>query len=560
MLLNRTAAAATATIALIAGMVAAPMSSSAATRDDERLARIAVVFPLSAPAGAEGLIDSETLAEYTSPGGFLTRELDAIEDTDVTIGIDPLLIASIRILGRDAPASALEWLNRLEGVTNETFSLTYADSDVTLALQAGSREVLAPTSFEFAINPERFGEPAAETPSPTADPEADSEPDSEPAGPPPLPSSATLLNWTHDIPSIAWPRPMSLAKADLAAIAESGFTTTLLDSQSVARDDNSTALALIGKRSVIVSDTDASSLFSKTISSVTTDDWRVSLRALSRSFTERGSSAVIAVPRADVGNHTRLRETLVALDNLKRAVTVGLSSVLSDEATSGTFAYNPYSAPIVRQAKAALAAERETARFATVAENPLLITGERRLRLLAALSTQWVRSDEGAQGQLRDFRAECEEIRQSVTVAESSDLLFGDRGFIPINISNSLNQPVTVIVTIRPLTPVLKVEDENFEVQIEPDSQRRAQIPAAALSNGVVSLSVTMRTESGVPLGSPHFVRANVQAGWETPLTTGLGILVFAVLVVGIIRSIRKRRKVNAELRAENAATVEAVE
>lgn len=554
MLVNRTAAAATAACALIAALVSAPLSSSAATRTDSGPARIAVIFPLSAPAGSRGLIDADTLAAFTAPDGFLTTELNAVEGTDVTIGIDPLLIASVRVLGQDAPDSAIAWLDRLEAVSNETFALTYADSDVTLALQAGSREVLSPTSFDFAINPDRFGDPVVETPSPTADPEPEDD------GPPPLPSSATLLDWSHDIPSIAWPRPQSLAKGNLTAISDSGFETTILDEQSVSRENSSTAFTRVGKRSVVVSDTDASALFSDAIRAVSTDDWRASVRALSLTFDQPGSSTVIAIPRADVGSHARLRATLLALDDLKRADTVGLSDVLTDEPTIGNLSYDAYSAALVRQARAALSAERETARFATVAENPLLITGERRLRLLAALSTQWVRSDEGAQGQLREFRAECEEIRQSVTVAESSDLLFGDRGFIPINISNSLNQPVTVIVTIRPLTPVLKVEDENFEVEIEPDSQRRAQIPAAALSNGVVSLSVTMRTESGVPLGSPHFVRANVQAGWETPLTTGLGILVFAVLVIGIVRSIRKRRKVNAELRAESAATVEAVE
>ena len=79
--------------------------------------------------------------------GTLTRKLNAVEGQQVAVGIDPMIIASIRILGNTAPQSAIDWLERLDGIGNETFALSYADSDLAALSQAGSGAVLAPTSF-----------------------------------------------------------------------------------------------------------------------------------------------------------------------------------------------------------------------------------------------------------------------------------------------------------------------------------------------------------------------------------------------------------------------------
>jgi hypothetical protein len=74
-------------------------------------------------------------------------------DRPVAIAIDPMIIASIRVLGTSAPTSAVEWLNRLASAGNDIFPLGYADADPSLAVQAGAPAPLAPTSLEFATDP-----------------------------------------------------------------------------------------------------------------------------------------------------------------------------------------------------------------------------------------------------------------------------------------------------------------------------------------------------------------------------------------------------------------------
>jgi hypothetical protein len=103
--------------------------------------KIAVIVPLSVSAGASGILTSAELAATTAPGGYLQRVLSSVTGTAATLAIDPMLIASIRLLGSDAPPSALVWLDSLANVTNDTFALSYADSDITVALQAHTNVV-----------------------------------------------------------------------------------------------------------------------------------------------------------------------------------------------------------------------------------------------------------------------------------------------------------------------------------------------------------------------------------------------------------------------------------
>ena len=57
-----------------------------------------IVMPITTPAGSVGIIPATALETYTGPNGLLTRQLDGAINTSVTLGIDPMIIASIRIL------------------------------------------------------------------------------------------------------------------------------------------------------------------------------------------------------------------------------------------------------------------------------------------------------------------------------------------------------------------------------------------------------------------------------------------------------------------------------
>lgn len=535
-------------LGVVLALFAAPLSgiaAPAAPRVTATTVNLAVVVPLSVPAGREGFIDAATLETYTQPGGLLSRELDALIGSPVAIGIDPMIIASIRLLGSGAPDVSLEWLERLRAADNETFALTYADSDLTIGLQAGSRSPIAPGSFDFAIDPALFSTEPQATPAPgeTASPDA----------PPALPTTASLLDWTYTLEAIAWPQPSTTTSTDLEKIAESEYSATILNSGNLKRVPNGRAHLTVADTSVVVTDDALSALLARTIEAQSPLEWQESFQDLAAGVAavqarsgSRAASVVLGVGRSDFDTSSRLRATLTALETLPTVTPTTLSAVLAESPVAGAVAESPHSDVRIELAKSMLRSESADAAFATVAENPALITGERRIRMLAALAPQWNRYPGGWGDEISGFIEDSQRLRNSVRLGDSSDLILGDRGPLPINVTNDLTQPVTVYITVEPQTPLLTVEDSRFELVIEPSSQRRAAVPAVARSNGLVELEITLRTGSGQQLGATNTVTTNVQAGWETPFTVVIGLLVIGVFGFGIFRTIVRRRQARA--------------
>jgi len=534
-------------VALLALALAAPAPAVAAPGEAPGVARVAAIFPLTTPETRTALISADDLAGYTAPTGALSRDLDAVIDTPAAIAIDPMILASIRVLGTDAPQSALDWLDRLSRATNETFALTYADSDITLGLQAGAPTVLGPTSFDFPIDPTKFAAAPTETPAATPTPTGTNAPDAVPV----LPTTESLLAWDYTVPTIAWPVAGTVVGADLTTLAGSGYTTTILGSGNVTRVDTSKAVATVGDETTVSTDDALSTLFSATVSTQGVDDWTAKLTELQLAVDAQaatgdaaGASVVLAVDRATLLTATRLGATLNTIDALPSSDVVPFSNVLDTPAGAATLVDQPQTEARLAAARTLLATEASDASFATVAANPELITGERRLRTLTTMSTAWNSYPGGWTSALTLYAAESETLHNSVRVVRSSEItLFADRASLYITVTNELSQPVNVNISVAAPTPLLEIEQSPVTVAIEPDSQKRGAIPVQSLSNGTATVSISIASTVGVPIGSPTTVSINVYAGWETPITVALGVFVVGVFGFGIARLIVRRRR-----------------
>ena len=115
---------------------------------------VAIAVPLTVPAGESEFLTASQLAEYTAPGGMLTREIADVQNSQIALGIDPRIIASIRILGDSAPQTARDWLKELQDLPNETFPLAWADADLTAPLHAGQTSVLETKTLDVRDQPE----------------------------------------------------------------------------------------------------------------------------------------------------------------------------------------------------------------------------------------------------------------------------------------------------------------------------------------------------------------------------------------------------------------------
>jgi Family of unknown function (DUF6049) len=524
--------------------------------------QVAIAVPITVPESAGGLIAADALEQYTSPLGTLTRQLDAVEGRPVVLGIDPRIIVSIRILGSDAPASATLWLDRLEAAPNETFPLTYADSDITLATQAGNAAVMQPTGFDFAIDPALFAAPTTATlePTPTATvtPTPTAAPD--PAEPAPLPTSADLLSWPYSLSTIAWPLESTVIANDLPFISGSGFTTTILSTTNVDRPQGAGAVADVSGTRALVSDAVVSSAFRSAVESPGVTEWQASVAAVSTAIAAAGqaqsgaaATVLVTLDRRALGAGTRLADTVSAVQGDPNVRLIGFTELTRSIPTPAAMIDQPHAQDQLAVMQQLLAAQAAEAQFATIVEDPLAITSARRLDLLALQSTGWRNNPTGWPIAVDNDLAASTELRGSVQVASTGDFNFlAAAAPLPIAVSNDLDQAVTVFVTVRPDTGLLTVPDSQIELVIEPNSQASAMIPAQAVSNGVVGVTVSLSSGSGIPVGDVSRARINVQAGWETPAVIVIASLVVAVFGGGLVRNIlRLRRGATAKGSAE---------
>lgn len=521
--------------------------------------RLAIVIPLSVPQSSDALIPSDLLAGYTADGGLLSRQLDAVFDQPgITIAIDPRVLASIRILGDSTPPSAAAWLRRLEAASNDTFALSYADSDLAAASQARATRLLAPTSFP--VDSRLF--PGAPTATPTDQPTVSPSP--APTGGTtvaPLPDLASLQAFDYTVPAVAWPASDSVVERDLDSFETGGLTTTILGSGNVGYGDldfTPNSAALVGKHRALVSDDALSARLNGAVQASTPAQWEKAMSELSSTIAvislERPTAArtlLATLDRSRPGADGRLVQTLAALAAMPWAAS---SSLREADAAFGSgsavipatanLTAKPESADRIATVTALLAAEATAGSFSSVLTDPTQITGERRLSLLALLSNSWA-GDETWAAETKKYLAKSNRyVTKSVTIARSSATVFTSRNSpLPITVTNELPWPVTVYVTVRSPSNIITIDNDRVELVVEAQSQAKTTVPVTSNANGPVTLTVSLSSATNVQISTPTTIDVDVQAQWETAFTAVVAVLVFGVFGFGIYRTVARRRR-----------------
>ncbi|OUE19071.1 hypothetical protein BFL36_13600 [Clavibacter michiganensis] len=549
---------------------------------------VAAVMPLTVPPSASDLIDAGALATYTGPTGTLTRQLEAVAGRPVAVGIDPRILASIRILGTDAPASAVEWLERLRTIPNETFALAWADADVAVQAQAGGAALLAPTDVTYAVRASRFAAPGSSpSPSPTRTPGESPAPSESPAagagseggsataglattapeesGSPsltptptapaasPVPSLADLTAWEYTMSGFAWPLAGTAVASDLGVFAASGTTTTVLSSDDV-RSAGSARVGAVGNAgdaTVLVTDADVSALVDQALSAETDQGFGIALARLSATLAADAKEAdghvvVAALERGWAASNGRLGQLLDAIGALPYSDTAPLTAALGSPAVDVQVVDHPEDADRVRRVADSMSREAQVDAFAGAVERPELITGQQRLLLLATLSTRWRGEADGAVTAQDGYVAQADAVLSSVAITTRQNTVISDTTSLLINVSNALDQPVTVRLSITAGSGRIRVDDSAV-VTVPAHGSASARPPITSISNGDVVVTARLTTEDGsVQIGESAPVELFIRAGFEAVVTTLFVAAVALLFGFGLYRSIRKRRRARA--------------
>jgi hypothetical protein len=368
-----------------------------------------------------------------------------------------------------------------------------------------------------------------------------------------VPSIADLTAWDYTMSGFAWPLAGTAVASDLGVFGASGTTTTILSSDDVRSADTSRvgAVGTVGDATVLVTDADVSALVDQALSAETDEGFGIALARLSATLAADAREAdghvvVAALSRGWAASNGRLVQLLDAIGALPYSDTAPLSTALGSAAVDVQVVDHPEDADRVRRVADAMSLEAQVTSFAKAVERPELITGQQRLLLLATLSTRWREEADGAVTAQDGYVAQADGILSSVAITTRQNTVISDTTSLLINVSNALDQPVTVRLSITAGSGRIRVDDSAV-VTVPAHGSASARPPITSISNGDLVVTARLTTEDGsVQIGESAPVELFIRAGFEAVVTTLFVAAVALLFGFGLYRSIRKRRRARA--------------
>ncbi|MGJ0390008.1 DUF6049 family protein [Microbacterium sp. CGR1] len=500
---------------------------------------VALMVPITATPVGGALLTAEELTVLTAADGALTAVLEGVRGTSAILAIDPSIPAAIRALGSAAPQSAREWLRQLDALPNERFALQFGDADATTQAQAGLPELLQPTTLAPFLSPSNFLTLPDETPAAT--PTATPEPTPAPTDGPELPDDADLSVIQGASPGILWPRSdASTADLDAFSAYMGGEAITVLSSIAVGGADD--AHVTVGERTALVTDAAASAALSDAAGE---DDEVARQRSLAEASAHLALSAqtnptaplLVGLDRDETRTADALNETITSFDTLG----FGLAEVLATPAVSAALTTEP-DATRATAMQRMLDSEVVLGEFATILDDRQLLLSPKRIQIMRATAVGL--TEDGFDDAVADVNTATTDTLEAVDIPPASTIqLLSANADLPFSVRNDLPWPVNINLSVKPSDPRLEVEPVT-PATIQPGTTSRVKVPVSArVGSGEVALKLELSSPSGVAISTPETVRVSVRAEWETIGLAVFGGLIVLLLGLGIIRTVRRRRR-----------------
>lgn len=496
---------------------------------------LSTIVPLTAPIGDTGMLRSQELLALTTEGGWLDRQLGALEQSGGAVAIDPMIIASIRLLGSSAPAPVTAWFGRLQVLQHPSLPLAWADADTSALTAVGAGAGRVPESLSFAIADSGLVADLTET--------------SGSSGDIVLPTVDELTRWPWTWPGSAWPRAGGTTLDTLSALRSVGVDRVLLSSDDLADSAGRPDVSVDGLDALVI-DSGTSAAFTEAVSAQTPEDWNRAMGLFavrSASATTAGvKSLVIAQNRIDGVPGYRLAMSQSAIAQLPWLLAGPLPVPAADAPSMAL------SAPMDNSTRNAtlstiVAAEQQVAGYAAALVEPDLLTSEQHARTLGLSAIGWVDHPvEWAEAVAGNLALRDQRMR-AVSIDPLSDILFiSSESTVGVSVTNAFDHPVEVVVEISPSNNRLLVQG-TVTMTVDANSKKTAKVPVRAIANGTARLQVTVHSASGYPPGTlldqPEWTTITVRAEWER---IGFFLVVGAVVLLfgfGIWRNIRRRHR-----------------
>lgn len=528
-------------------------------RGDPGTGALGVVVPITAPPLSTGLLTKAQLTTLTAPDGALRAQLDAVTGTAAILAVDPAVVAAIRVLGTSAPASALRWLNDLMDLSNTRFALQFGDADLATQIAAGLGTPLAVQSLAPSLSAADFtgttGTTATPSPSPTptsASPTPTPSSTSTPGGST-LPTLDELTDVGAGVGNVYWPATGTAGSEVVAALGgltvEGVAPITLVGSGAVTTGPSVPAWADAAGSRVLVYEQDASTALRD---AAVADDpvARGQALATASAFAALATAAapdaplLVAIDRADSYSPAGLRAAVTTAGSLSGRSAGELSAITAGTPAAITLDAVAAAPERVTALTTLLGDETTITSFATILADPEVLTAPERAAVLQLIGNGWLGLPTRAADVFDEHRAQTAKTLDAVAIVPPSDIVLAATSApLAFSVRNDLPWPVSLVLIAAPGDPRMIVQNTT-PVEAGPSQNTRVKVPVEArVGSGESTLHLQLRSPSLVAIGGPVTVHVSVHAEWESVGLVIMVILVAAMIVLGVIRTMRKLRR-----------------
>jgi hypothetical protein len=520
--------------------------------DGDVTGQVAVVVPVTAAPRTAGLLTAEELTELTAPDGDLRAQLDAVVGSPAILAVDPAIVASIRVLGTNAPETAVRWLDDLLALPHTRFALQFGDADLAVQYAAGLEAPLTVDDLTPALDPTGFTTPAPDT---SETPATD-----EPA----VPDVHALTDIGRARSDIFWPAagtagPELISELDTVGTSAAG-SITLVPSDTVRGERGARAAA--DDADLLVYDADVS----RALRSASTSDAGVDRAAAIAeasaygAFADAGSPLLVTLDRGADRSIEALRATVRAATRLDGRDAIGLERLTVGPSRSVTVEDAPRDAARAAALEDFLHGEDDLAQFATILDDPAVLLSPERADILQLMGNGWLPVRPLWEDAVEQHREETATTLGAVSIIPSPDInLLGSSAPLTFAVRNDLPWPASLVLISEPNDLRLVVQNST-EVVAGENQTTRVDVPVQArVGSGESSLDLQLRSPTMIPVGDPVKVAVAVRAEWETVGIIVMSVLVGGLIALGVVRTVlRLRRRSQGQIEDDPVAEAEA--
>lgn len=162
-------------------------------------------------------------------------------------------------------------------------------------------------------------------------------------------------------------------------------------------------------------------------------------------------------------------------------------------------------------------------------------------RTMLLLESGWWRDRPQARAnRLARERGYLADLRGAVRVQPGNFTFSSRSGTLALTVANELDQPVQVILRLRPLTPRLRLDPVEPQT-IGARSKQQIEIDAQAIAPGPVTVEAALRTPAGAPYDEPVKLQITITEFGTVALyiTVGAALVLFLAAGIRVVRRLR---------------------